>query len=264
MRRRDYDPDIFNAVNPVVACKFYRHGCVEVVRESLLKYKQPHETREKVQDFSDASRTRLAFVAKETDVQFLTMFTLTYGPTFPSDGLVVKRHLHKMLGRMVSTWGRFDYLWFYEFQVRGAPHIHVMSNLDEPSKGDRNHFARLWADDVLDLNDWPYSRLRDGYRLAERAGVLRVHKRPEQWEKIRFPDGAARYCTKYALKTDQKTPPKWFRNCGRFWGHTRRVGKLKYDKVLTTEADIRVWLEKKRPDINKNKVLPKLIFDCFT
>lgn len=259
-----FDAEIFNAVNPIVRMHVYQNGCVVLERENQLKYKPPSTPRQKVQRFSSTSRARLALVAKETSIEFLSMATLTYGVNFPHSGIVVKNHLHKMLARMATAWGKFDYLWFFEFQKRGAPHVHLLCNLEPPTTEDRVHFSRLWADDILDLRHWRYSRLKDQKVLTDREVVRWFHQRPKQWEEIRHPDGAARYCVKYACKTIQKSPPTWFYDVGRFWGHTRRVGNINYDTVKTNENDVRKWLAKKRPSLNQSDVLPKILFDCFT
>lgn len=54
-------------------------------------------TRAEVSVFTAKSRRRLAFVASNTAVDFLSLLTLTYPREFPSDGRLVKKHLNYML-----------------------------------------------------------------------------------------------------------------------------------------------------------------------
>jgi hypothetical protein len=214
-------------IGPVQAIEIYAKDVV-VVRRGLCT--KPEGTkRGEVKEFSEASRKRLAFVASNTSVTFRTMITLTYPKEFPGDGETVKKHLRRFLTWLQRDTGGCDYLWFFEFQQRGAPHIHI-------------------------LIDWPMPRDRDGtkavrfrvaaswYRFAS-SGDAKHLKAGTRVEALRSPEGGAHYAVKYASKMRQKIVPKGFEKCGRFWGHTRRVKPEPLDTFHCTEDDVRGTLE---------------------
>lgn len=167
--------------------------------------------------FSKKSRQKLAFVANNTRIMFRTMITLTYPGQFSSDGKVVKKHLNAFLLWCRNRFATPSYLWFLEFQRRGAPHIHLL--MDTPLSQDKVQRLGVYADVA---RKWYIVVGSDDVRHLE-AGT-RV-------ERIRKKDGAARYCLKYAYKMRQKMVPDAYRNVGRFWGCSRDV----------TPEDVRVW-----------------------
>lgn len=261
-RKLDFDPELFNAVNPICGMVVYPKGNIEVLRKSLIQDTGHRPRRDKVRVFSKKSRERLALVAKETNVEFVTFITLTYGLNFPHSGKRVKGHLHKFLGGMKKHFGKFEYLWFFEFQERGAPHFHIMTTLPVPNQWERQTFASLWAIDVQGLEDWKYSRLKDRMYFLDQSNVIEFHLRPRQWEPLKSKEGAARYATKYALKMQQKVPPKWFQDVGRFWGHSRKVADFKGTKVKASEDTVRRLVKEVCPRVANAGVVPKYLFDC--
>lgn len=259
-----FDPMLFNKVNPVVGITVFSRGSVEVHRKNMTQGEHGRGERGQIKVFSKVSRERLAMTAKETSVKFETMITLTYGLNHPHSGLAVKRHLKKFLRVMRKYFGGFQYLWFFEFQARGAPHLHILTNLPEPKNPDRMIMSSIWVDDVQNLQHWKYSNLRERCQMDVRDASLWFHARDEQWEKIRKPDGAARYCAKYALKMQQKVPPKWFGDVGRFWGCSRYVRRLKGQYFKIADPDMRRILSEVCPRLAEVDVIPRYIFDCFT
>lgn len=184
-----------------------------IVERSFLGRSVPFDGRPSGADirfFSSRSRARLAWLVSETSVQFVTFSTLTYPSVFPSDGRQVKRHLNNFLTKLRQKFPGVNYLWFIEFQRRGAPHFHIL--LDIPTSDARVElWARWWADISargLSAEEW-----RKVYQVHHRRGFEPVKKK----------DGAVRYALKYSLKTYQKEVPKDFRNIGRFWGASRGV-----------------------------------------
>lgn len=151
-----------------------------------------------IKGYSDKSMRRLAFVANNTDVEFSVMATLTYPEAYPVNGDVCKSHLNRFLNSLRRK--GISYLWFLEFQNRGAPHFHVLMN----GRLDYKYVAQRW-----------YGIVGSGDEKHLSAGT-RV-------EKLRTVDGAARYATKYAYKREQKIPPPQFQKVGRFWGHSKDV-----------------------------------------
>jgi hypothetical protein len=163
----------------------------------------PPAKREQVAVFTRKSRQRLAFVASNTEVEFLSLLTLTYPAQYPSDGRLVKNHLNRVLGYLRRRHYEFDYLWFLEFQKRGAPHIHLLLS--------------TWTDTIEQLwisSTW-YKIVASGDKRHLAAGT--------NHENVRKTDGGKRYVVKYAMKMRQKIVPKAYRNVGRFWGHSQFV-----------------------------------------
>lgn len=159
--------------------------------------------RAEVKEFSKKARNRLAFVAANTDVDFRTLITLTYPGRYESDGKTVKRHLRAFLMRLRRSDRANSYLWFLEFQKRGAPHFHIL--ITTPFHPAMIGFvADAWYEIV------------DGKDPKHLSAGTRV-------EAVRNQDGARRYALKYAGKMRQKRVPADYRNCGRFFGYSRDV-----------------------------------------
>lgn len=263
-KRDTYTAREINRIYPIVAARFYRNGTVETIRSSPPAKKAKIPKRSTIKEFSRKSRLRMALVVCETGVEFESFITLTYGINYPMSGIEVKANLRKMLDRLAWWQGKFDYLWFFEFQRRGAPHIHIICDLPPLSlTSDRGFFSSLWVDEVLDRRDIEYSTLKDRKTKRERETMYQFHKRPEQWEAIRERDGAKRYALKYATKIHQKTVPSEYQNVGRFWGHSKRVGRLEYRRVPMTAGDIRRIVSRARPDIENYEIIPRVIFGAL-
>lgn len=203
---------------PVVGIKIFRRDVV-VVRRGVLHRGNNGIAPERgeITMFSKKSRMRLAFVASNTRVVFKTMVTLTYPKEWSNDGKNVKKHLHEFLKWCRRRFASPSYLWFLEFQKRGAPHIHLL--LDCPMPQDKAQRLDVYA--CVSVRWYAIVGSNDEKHLLAGTRV----------ERIRKPDGAARYCLKYAYKTKQKCVPDAYRNVGRFWGCSRGV----------TPKDVRVW-----------------------
>lgn len=211
----------------VVGVRIYRND-VEVVREGNAPNTREIE-RGEIMEFSRKSRMRLAFVASNTAVEFRTMITLTYPREFPSDGKAVKLHLNTFLTWLRRDTGGCEYLWFLEFQARGAPHIHLLIDGPLPrnredTRAYRFRVSATWFDVVGS---------GDERHLA--AGT--------RTERLRKPGGARFYAVKYAHKMRQKAVPPDYRNVGRFWGCSRAVKPQPQAELQCTEDDIRGLLE---------------------
>lgn len=203
---------------PVIGIRIYRRDVV-VVRRGVMhpgKHGIPAK-RGNITMLSKQSRMRLAFIANNTRVVFKTMITLTYPKEYTTDGKEVKKHLNTFLVWCRRRFAKPSYLWFLEFQKRGAPHIHLL--IDQPLPQDKARRLDVYADVSV---KW-FNTVNSGDEKHLLAGT-RV-------ERIRKPDGAARYCLKYAYKTRQKCVPEPYRNVGRFWGCSRDV----------TPAETRTW-----------------------
>jgi hypothetical protein len=211
----------------IVGIEIYKNDVV-VKRQGLNKT-PPETTRGTVKEFSKASRKRLAFVASNTTVSLRTMITLTYPAEYPSNGKEVKAQLRKFLTWLQNETGGCEYLWFLEFQARGAPHFHILT--DWPLPRDRGNKV-LW-----------YGRIAKIWYETVGSGDLKHLQAGTRTETLRSKDGGARYAVKYAQKMRQKKVPPDYQDVGRFWGHTRKVKPEPAEKYRCTEDDVRGMLE---------------------
>lgn len=214
-------------IGNVTGIEIYRSDVV-VKREG---YAPPTKdrTRAPITEFSKKSRQRLAFVASNTDVCFRSMITLTYPGQYPFDGRQVKKHLNRFLLWFKRDTGRVSVLWFLEFQARGAPHIHILTDRMIPSTAQQRSGLRLRVSSA-----W--------YRIVG-SGDLRHLSAGTRTERLRSLEGGRRYAVKYAMKMKQKVVPELYRNVGRFWGCTRDVAPKPLDELRCTEDDIRGVME---------------------
>lgn len=191
--------------------RVYKNDCV-LERKYQGKPSPPDSNRSDIQEFSYKSRRRLAFVASNTDIEFKSMITLTYPRDFPGNGKDVKRQLQAFIRWLRHKLPTLDYLWFLEFQKRGAPHIHMLLNRPESDLPAKKDVSTRW-----------YEICGTGDKLHLKAGT--------RTEQLRSKDGGKRYTVKYAMKMYQKDVPEQFQNVGRFWGHSWRVKPRQKDML---------------------------------
>lgn len=175
--------------------------------------------RSDIKEFSKASRERLAFVAANSDVVFTSMLTLTYPREFPNDGRDVKRNLNHFLVMLRKKVPALEYLWFLEFQKRGAPHIHLLIRGARVNKPMMQWVSQTW------------------YRVCGTGDVKHLAA-GTRLERIKVPNGARNYAVKYAHKMQQKSVPPNYRNVGRFWGCTRTVKPVIKSEHACTADDL--------------------------
>jgi hypothetical protein len=246
-----------NAVYPISKAMIYKNGIV-LERECLLQDRSRGK-RGSIVKLSGHSYIRLAFTAAQSTVAFQSMLTLTYGEQFPVYGLEVKKHLRLMMQWLVRRFGSYSYLWFLEFQRRGAMHIHLLTTLPAPGENRRRMMANKWAS-IQDLQDWPYSRIRDKKLFHVKQSSLDFNEHPTVWEPIKKIDGGQRYAVKYATKAYQKKPPTWIKAPGRFWGCSGDVKPSTPSAIVDTcEDDIRQFLVAIHHPCADFPVLPKYL-----
>lgn len=190
------------------------HNDVVIVRKGVAQNMEK-PARGNIGEFSENARKRLAFIASNSPVTFVTMITLTYPAVFPTDGKVSKSHLAAMIKRLRRAIPGIEYLWFMEFQQRGAVHYHILTDTPARQIG-RKWLSRSWYE-IVGSEDKKH--LAAGTRL----------------EALRIPGG--RYAIKYAQKMRQKTVPLGYRNCGRFFGFSRGVKPQKLAEVTSGNLD---------------------------
>jgi hypothetical protein len=196
--------------------------------------------KSEITEFTKSARKNLAFVASNTSVLFTRMITLTYPAIYPMDGRIIKKQLNTFL-IWLKRQGVTAYLWFLEFQRRGAPHYHVLI--------DGNEFI----DASTIANEW-YGIVNSGDAKHLQAGT--------RIEAGRSKDGLHRYAVKYAQKLYQKHVPEGFENVGRFWGCSRNVQPEARHRIkIETESDLSALLKGWKYE-GKEKNLYNILFSA--
>lgn len=179
--------------------------------------------RGNITELSFRARSRLYHVALETMIPLTSMITLTYPGQFPTDGESAKKDLKYFLNAYRRRFPDSNYLWILEFQKRGAPHYHILTDVYDILYRDRVWLATVWSDRMISRDMFDPVRHKQALLDAEFEKTFKVHFHRKVWEPIREGDGAARYIAKYALKMEQKEVPEIYSNVGRFWGASSEV-----------------------------------------
>lgn len=223
---------------PVTQGIAYGNGCFEIIRTAKAKLKYIRPQRGKIKMQSKKSLLRLMFLMQSTQLEFASMLTLTYPRFYPLDGLIVKQDVAAIVQRLRRS--KIEYLWFLEFQKRGAPHIHILTDQRAITPRMRVDYGLYWTARIA-LSDW-FNKLcpADAYD-EEVMKMAKFNTHFKVWQFIRSRDGARNYVTKYASKERQKQVPPRYHNIGRFWGSTRalRPPGITFD---LTEEDIERYL----------------------
>lgn len=246
---------------PVARIKAYGKGCFEVVREAKQKSQQPLTERGVINMLTRKALVRLMFTVHCTEIEFRSMFTATYPKIYPRDGTVVKDDINAMANKFRRM--GFTYLWFLEFQERGAPHVHWLLDNATISPRLRIDIGLYWTQRIV-LSDWFCQRVTslEEYQ-KETMKIARFNTHPETFSLIRERDGARNYVVKYASKEKQKEVPKDYSQVGRFWGASQSV---KPDAVTLdcSEADLEEWLTRNDHPASKYTLVPKYIWGIGT
>lgn len=167
-------------------------------------------------ELSVESRKRLAFTASNSSCEWKSMITLTYGNEFPQNGKQVKRDLNLFLSALRYRIAGVKYLWFLEFQRRGAPHVHILlsSSFEELAFG---HLVEKWVvlASAYAESESSEENIRKFNIHCNKSGVY------DFWQNARSERGLSHYAVKYATKTEQKEVPTNYQSVGRFWGASR-------------------------------------------
>jgi len=158
----------------------------------------PVSVRGVVKHFSYKSKRRLVFKMRNLPKDFKYMITLTYPGDYEHDGKKVKKHLHSFLESIKKIWKNFKFFWILEFQKRGAPHFHLVTNC-QYIMFFKSCISFLWTNII--------GGGLDSFNAGTR--VERVKK------------SLTAYFAKYFEKFEQKTVPPDYENVGRFWGISR-------------------------------------------
>lgn len=156
------------------------------------------------------------------------MITLTYPNEYSNNGVEVKYHLNRFTKFLKSK--NCQYTWVIEFQKRGAPHFHLITD----TYIDKKEVSNEWFNIV---NSGDLRHLEAGTR-TERLRLGRV--------------GAKSYVRKYINKSEQKEVPEEYKNVGRFWGHSdaeynKEVLEIDQEEAFNIKAKYELFNRKIRP-----------------
>lgn len=164
--------------------------------------------RGEVQEFTSSSRSRLLSWLSCAKPSYRIMVTLTV-PHVETDGALFKRKLDRFLDyAMRAAPAGASITWFLEFQHRGAPHVHLLTNFRIRKEWVSAVWPRMWKDRLMEL-----------FGVSEGLGTHTVMERTStRCEWLRSSAVMKRYAVKYSAKTDQKSVPENYEHVGRFWG----------------------------------------------
>lgn len=157
-----------------------------------------------ITSWSRSMGRRLRFTIDNFKTDFTAFVTLTYPASAPKTGAEVKAHWRALVerARRARLMESQSWVWWLEFQERGAPHLHFLSSGWIP----KQWIAQNWAD--VTGGDSRVATRVEGLKTAAAAGA---------------------YAAKYASKQEQKQVPPDFHDVGRFWGmvgEARKSGEL--------------------------------------
>lgn len=150
--------------------------------------------RGRVTDFTYKSMERMKYTLEDCLDSLNFVLVLTYPKTFPTDGLKVRRDREAFL-RWLKRQGVTSYFWLQEFQLRGAPHLHMML-----SKAVNKYLCQLAWYKIVQSGDL--------YHLAQ--GVY--------FDVVQDKEKLGNYFIAHATKQGQKELPENYNNSGRWWG----------------------------------------------
>ncbi len=172
--------------------------------DCVLSKRKGGGIREKIFEFSDASKRRLLFVCRNSGHKIRSQVCLTFHKSSPINGKAFKKTLNIFLTRMRREYKGIHYIWVLEFQKNGNPHAHLFTDI-EPTKENRDKVARLWNKTTKESHE--------NYKFT-------AHKKNFFSWKMQSGSYLAK---EYIAKSVQKDVPKHYKNVGRFWGNSRNM-----------------------------------------
>lgn len=242
---------------PVAQVEVWGNGVFKIIRKREVKMQGKIPERGTIKTASKKSLKRLMALMQATEVSFRSMLTLTYPKHFPIDGAIVKADLKALLQKLRRE-KLTTYLWFLEFQKRGAPHIHLLLENEHITPYWRANFGLYWTERIA-LAEWYYTKIPIESYHNEVAKMARFNCNEETWQLLENPESAKRYVTKYAAKENQKVVPENFKNVGRLWGASRNV-KPEIITLDHTEDEVRELVQRSGVDQANWENLPQFLW----
>lgn len=255
-------PRELSAIYPITEVTVHRGGNLTIKRSSKIQSQPPEKKQgQKITKLSTKSLRRLIHTMQCSSVTFKSFITLTYGQYYPRDGSVVKSDLKYIL-KTISKYSP-DYLWFLEFQKRGAPHFHVLTTVDCIAPHMRFELMAKWVQRQI-KSPYFYGHIEAdcGAKAVARLCKFNIHS--DVWELVRDEEGAKKYVAMYASKPHQKHVPKDYQNVGRFWGCSKSVSNIDGVRVQLKECELRTSLQKLGAKQSDWDILPKYLWGIAT
>lgn len=259
-KRRQLEVDVIREIYPVTKAIAYKNGSYEFIRTAKVKSRAIRPERGNIMSMSKQSLIRLMFTMQCTVVDFGSMFTLTYPMYYPNNGQVVKSDIN-LLAQKVRRLG-WSYLWFLEFQKRGAPHIHFLLEPAAVTPRMRAEFGLFWTSRIAQAQ-WFWEKCPPESYITEVIKMAKFNCHHSTFQVLREKDGARNYATKYAAKEKQKKVPENYKSVGRFWGASRDVKPegLPFD---VTEQEVEAWLVEHNHPATAYELVPRYIWGVGT
>lgn len=180
-------------------------------RLQLKKINKGGGRKKALTKLSNKSMRNMKFTCNNMEMDFQSMITLTYPKEYETDGKIVKKHLKYYMEKIKRRYPEYKYFWFLEFQKRGAPHYHILTDINIKDIESTEEKIKLNKEIVEDLhNCWIETVNSDDIKHVK-AGT--------RIEAIRLGrNGMGSYVRKYAKKQEQKKVPQNYTDVGRFWG----------------------------------------------
>lgn len=250
------DVEFIREVYPITKAVAYGKGCYELVRTAKQKSRAIRPERGTIKMMTKKSLIRLMFTMQCTPVDLGSMLTLTYPKHYPKDGEIVKADINVMAQKMRRL--DWSYVWFLEFQERGAPHVHFLLTPDAITPYMRVEFGLFWTERIA-MAEWYKVQCPTQNYLVEVMKMAKFNCHRDTFQVLKLKDGAKRYATKYAAKEKQKTVPERYKNVGRFWGASRDVKPegLEFD---VSEEEIEQWLVEHNHPATAYDLVPRYIW----
>ncbi len=122
----------------------YDHD-VKIIIEENTTIKKPRKgggLKKSITKFSKKSSKNLKFHMNNTKNRFSNMITLTYPSEYSNNGIEIKYHLNRFTKFLKLK--KCEYTWIIEFQKRGAPHFHLLTD----TYIDKKEVSQVWYDIV--------------------------------------------------------------------------------------------------------------------
>lgn len=182
--------------------QFYKSGTRVVFRDYYTKRKTDLNSaingkRGKITEYTPRTAFRLSLHLSEFGDLYDNEITLTYPSEYPMNGEIVRNHRKLILEKLKYN-GMKEYTTCLEFQSRGAPHIHILTDLWIP----KGKLKKLWFQTV---GSGDIEHLKQGARIKQIKDMTLT--------KV--------YMSSYAKKKDQKSVPAGYENVGKWWTSNR-------------------------------------------
>jgi len=249
---------------PVRGVRRYLRDVVVTKKSSALFDSPGRPKGAVIREFSHQSRYRLLHTAKNCGVRFYSMATITYPRDFPRDGRLVKADLKK-----INQWFRDNFegvrgIWFLEFQRRGAPHFHILLDIDLASYGPlverRRRKLSKGAETYRTCLEMERGLAAAWFRIVG-SGDERHLRAGVSWEVLEQEDAAIRYAAKHAAKPRQKEVPEQYENVGRFWGVIGGVKAEAFDEEIESMSTEQLLQEFGHEAISSKGRIKKYLWD---